>query len=319
MWLYDRKKLEYRRQAPHNTTVIGQYYTTLLENGETDCLVEDLLSRTESNAKPIISKLENGERLEHAERADLSFFIAFLFARTPKFERETHQIAESFHKLIAKERIPTVEAAEIFLAKLDQTTILTAESFHAFIHEEKYRIEGHRNITLDLMIEQARKAAKELVFMDWEVVHAPPKRSFITSDSPFGYIIPKHLRKSDKPILGLLSEDVTKVVPLTQKIALRIRGRGIGLGHIEVNRQELSGMNLAIATECERFLIGPNEDFVRYVVERSKIDSTKPGTQLRLESVTHPTDPRRSFVVCHRVSADNADRPFNPENLRIDH
>jgi hypothetical protein len=315
LWLYDREKREYRRQAPRNTAVVGQFYTTELEGGETDTLVEEMLSQIETKAKPIIDSLVAGERLAHPERADLSYFLAFLFARTPKFERETLQIADSMHKRIAKEGIPTVEAAKRILLKSNPTPSITAQSFYDFVHKEQFSITGHRNLTLELMISQARKAAKELVFMNWEVVHAPAKRLFITSDSPFGYIVPESLRESDEPIFGILSEKLFKVIPLSAKIALRIGGPGIGFSHVEATRQELGEVNVAVAKECDRFLIGSNADQVRYVVAQSRIDKAQVGTRLKLESVNHPSDPERSFLVCHRVPSDRAKRPFNPNHL----
>jgi hypothetical protein len=274
-----------------------------------------MLGQSETQAKPIIDALAKGERLTRTQRADLSWFLAFLFARTPKFERETLQIADQMHKQIAKEQIPTVEAAERILAKSGNTTLATGQSFYDFIHKEQFRIVGHRNITLDLMIQQARQAAKELGVMNWTVVHAPAKRAYITSDSPFGYIIPERLRGTDRPILGILSEEIIKVIPLAPSIVLRIGGWGTGFSHVEANRQELTEINLAVATECDRFLIGSSEDQVRYVVKRSRIDTVNTGTKLKVESVTHPTDTKRSFLVTHRVSAENANRPFNPENL----
>ena len=275
-----------------------------------------MLSQNEGNAKPIIDALIAGKRLTHPERADLSYFLAFLFFRTPKFEREVTQIADAAHKQIAKEGIPSVEAAAKLLAKQGkESSPDAAQGFYDFIHQERFRISGHRNITLELMIEQAKNAAKGLFLMSWEVVRAPAKRSYVTSDSPLGYIVPEHLRATDRPVLGLVSEEITKVIPLAAGIALRIGGYGMGLSHVEASRQELVEINLAIARECDRFLIGPNEDQVRNVVERSQIDTLKTGTQLKVESVTHPTDPKRSFLVTHRVAPENADRPFNPQNL----
>jgi hypothetical protein len=315
LWLYDREKREYRRQAPRNTAVVSQFYTTALEGGETDTLVEEMLSQNESKAKPIIDSLIAGESLAHPQRADLSYFLAFLFARTPKFEREIIQIADSMHKQVAKEGIPTVEAAEKILLKSNPTPSITVQSFYDFVHKEQFSITGHRNLTLELMISQARKAAKELVFMNWEVVHAPAKRSFITSDSPFGYIVPESLHGTNEPIFGILSTKIFKVIPLSAKIALRIGGPGISFSHVEATRQELGEINVAVAKECERFLIGSNEDQIGNVVTQIRIDNMQVGTRMKVESVNHPTDPERSFLVCHRVASENAKRPFNPNNL----
>jgi len=314
--LYDREKREYRRQKPINIAFVKHFYTTALEGGESDTLVEEMLSRIEGQAKPIIDDLISGKHLTLTQRFRLSRFLGFLFTRTPKFDRETTQLADQTHKQIAKELIPTVEAAARVLEKSGNDTFVTAESFFDFIHKERFQITGHRNIVLDFMMKHAQEASKGLFSMNWEVVHAPSKRAFITSDAPFGYIVPDNLKDTDRPILGILSEEILKVIPLSPEIALRIGAYGLGFSHVVVDRRELAKINLAVAKECDRFLIGTNEDSVRFVVERSRIDETQTGTRLKIESVTHPTDPNRSFFITHRVSAENASRPFNPENLR---
>jgi hypothetical protein len=41
LWLYDRGRKQYRRQTPHNTAIIGHYYTFENEKGEKDYSVEN--------------------------------------------------------------------------------------------------------------------------------------------------------------------------------------------------------------------------------------------------------------------------------------
>jgi hypothetical protein len=102
LWLYDRKKDEYRRQHPHNTAVIGHYYTVENPRGEKDYSIEGFLSQIEGKAKSAIVKLDTGLGIAREERLDLAFFITLQLTRTPKFEREIERTADRAAKLLAK-------------------------------------------------------------------------------------------------------------------------------------------------------------------------------------------------------------------------
>jgi hypothetical protein len=310
LWVYDRKKDEYRRQHPHNTAVIGQYYTVENPSGERDYSVEGFLSQIEGKAKCAIVKLDRGLAIGLEERLDLAFFITLLLTRTPKFEREMQQTADRAAKLLAKHKFPTVEAVAEHLRRSGKSYGFTPESFHKFVHEEQFFVKGHRNIVVEAMLELAKKAQLTLALMDWSVVHAPEPWAFITTDSPLGYIVPAELSQSGEPVLGLLSEQVTKLVPLTQRTALRIEGFGWGLAHYDLNMERVLEFSISVATECDSYVIGRDEALVRSVVRSSTVDTCSPGTQMKVEHLPHPTDPTRTFLVSRLVPADAADKPL---------
>jgi hypothetical protein len=316
LWLYDRQKDEYRCQTPKNTAVIGHYYTFLNEQGEDDYSLENFLSQVEGKAKAVIGKLEARQSISADDRLYLAQFIAFLLSRTPKFERETEQIADSVHKLLAKEMIPTVEAAAQLLRQAGKEDKITPESMFKFVHEERFQVKGSRNNTIQIMLDKAEKVTKDLAFMNWLVVQADERSAFITTDSPLGYIVPEEFQRSGEPVLGLASQKVTKLIPLTQRLALYIGSFGAGFGYAPVcfSRQQVREFNVIVATECERYVIGRDEALVRCVVSRSKVDKSDPGTRIRVENVPHPTDPMRSFLVARRVTATAPDKPLKIVN-----
>jgi hypothetical protein len=143
--------------------------------------------------------------------------------------------------------------------------------------------------------------------MDWVVVHATKRSSFITTDSPIGYVVPEEFLRSGEPVIGAGSEKITKLFPLTQTVGLLIGKYGAGLGHLRINRKQVREFNQTVAQEAERFLIGPDEDLVRSIVRKSKIDKTKPATQMKVDNVPHPSDPLRSMLVARRVTSDAPD------------
>ena len=310
VWIYDRKEDSYRRQQPKNTAVIGHYYATTDEAGERDYEIEKMLSQFEGRGKSAIQTLEDGDTITPEQRIDLAYHIGFQHTRTPRFEREIDEIADAVHKIIIKEMIPTVEAAEQFFRCKEKGDGVTAESMFDFIHEEKFVMKGNRNNTISLMLDQVGRLSKCIALMDWVVVHAAEGCSFITTDSPFGYIVPEEFVRSGEPVIGLGSDKITKLFPLTQKVALLIGKYGAGFGHFRFNRTQVREFNITLAMETERFLIGRDESLLRSIVRKSKIDRAEPATRMKVENVAHPTDPMRSFLVTRRVAKDAPDIPL---------
>ena len=304
--VFDRQQHEYRRQQPHNTAVIRNFYTVINTNNEKDYSVEKFLADIEGKAAPVIAKLDRGEMILPNERIDLAQFIALLVSRTPKFEREITEIADRVHKTLAKEMVPDIAAAAELLRRSGTDSSVTPESMFAFIHEEKFRIEGNRNIAVRTMLDQMGKVYKEIVFMNWVIVHSDTP-GFITTDSPLGFIIPEDLRRTGEPVIGLASPKITKVIPLTHTTALLLGQYGARLGHLRISDFQARELNVAVATECERFVLGRNKLTVRQAVRRSNVHKSHPGTRLKVENVPHPSDPMRSYLVARRVEAYAAD------------
>jgi len=158
----------------------------------------------------VIQKLEAREPIEPEERVHLAMFIALLFNRVPKFEREIEQITDAAGKALMKEMFPTIEAVEHhFRREGDEARSFSAKEYFDFIHKEQYTIEGNRNITIQTMLEDTPEMSRTLGYMDWMIVHADDRSSFITTDSPFGFIVPEEIplqqqKKKEVPDARLL-------------------------------------------------------------------------------------------------------------------
>lgn len=315
LWLFDRKSQQYRRQSPKNTTVIGQYYTITTETGEPDFSIEAHLSDSESEAAPIIGKLNAGEMISPDERVALAYFLALLLSRTPKHAREIDEIGDRVHKVFAKDMFPTVESVAASLKNKGGNVSFTPESFFDFVHKEQFQVKAPREFTLNTMLAQSARFYREIAMMNWFVLHADGHASFITTDSPLGYVVDDEHRRSREPVLGFASEKVTKLIPLTSQTALVIGGPGVALGHFSADRNQVREINIAVAIECERFVVARDEALIRSIIPASKVDRGNPGTRMKVESVPHPTDPLRSYLITRRVHADDPDTPFPIEIL----
>jgi len=254
-----------------------------------------MLSQVEGPAKPVIAKLDSGQRIEPEERVNLAFFLALLFSRVPKFEREIEQVTDSAAKLWMKHIFPTVQSVEAHFAESGEERGYSAQSFFDFIHNEEYQLVGNRNISVTTMLEQAPKIAEALAFMSWDVVHADPRTAFVTTDSPFGLILTDEQKRSNAPILGVGAPEITKAIPLTLRSALLIRGFSPTTTHYRITR--------------ESYIFGPDHALVKSVVRRSRVDVAKPATRLTVEHIPHPMNPNRTFTIVRRVLADSPDTP----------
>jgi hypothetical protein len=81
------------------------------------------------------------------------------------------------------------------------------------------------------------------------------------------------------------------------------------LNHCDLSREEVRHFNIAVATECEGYVIGRDEALVRSIVRASKVDEASPGTKMRVDHILHPTDPTRTYLVARRVTADCPEVP----------
>ena len=313
LWLYDRERKEFRHQPPKNTAVEKDFYAFENEKGEKDFSVEEHLSAIESKAKVAISKLEMREELLPEDRLYLAHFVALLMVRSPKFDRVVNEIADAAAKHIVKHAIPTVEAAGQLVHQHGEKTKkqeISPESMFEFIHQEKFKMVMNRNFVIGAMLDQAQKVTLEVAMMDWMVVHADKRSAFVTTDEPIGFIVPDEFRQSGEPVLGLASQKITKLVPLSQTIALLLGRCGGRFGHFDFGREQVRDINIMVATECDRYVIGRDEALVRSVVKQSKVDKTNPGTRMKVEHIPHPNDPNRTFLVTRRVLADAPDKPL---------
>jgi len=314
VWLYDRAKNEYRCQQPLNTAVIGNYYVFENKDGEKDYSLENFFSKIEGNAKSSITKLEARGEISPEERLYLANFIALLSVRSPKFDREVNEIADAAAKHIIKYAIPNVDAAGKLVRQYGEKTgenQITAESMFDFIHKEKFELKANRNTVISAMLDLAQKVTFEVAMMDWLVVHAHPSSAFVTTDEPIGFIVPDEFRQSGEPVLGLASQKIVKLVPLSQRVALMLGQFGGGFGHMGMHRDQVRFVNKLVASECDRYVIGRDKALVQSVVKQSKVDQTSPGTRLKVEHIPHPDDPKRTFLVTRRSLADAPDKPFD--------
>src|SRR5713101_6495768 len=101
LWVYDRQNRELREQTPVNTGVQGHYYSFTSASGVRQAVIEEMLSRVESDAKPCLEKLRAGHPLSLEERQKVALFVAFLRTRVPEF----HELVQEMYGKFTSKRM----------------------------------------------------------------------------------------------------------------------------------------------------------------------------------------------------------------------
>lgn len=310
LWVFDRKLNKYREQHPLRTAAIHELYTFEKEDGERSLEVEHHLAAVEGKATPVLAALERGESLMAEQRVDLAYFLGLLHSRVPKFEKEISDIADQTTKALLKRMFPNEAAVVARLRERGEEREIDPANILNGIQNERFSVKSHRNNTLSMMLDHAREKVKLFCAMDWMVLHADPRTSFITTDAPFALIASEELNRSGKPVLGVASFEIVKAVPLTKRVCLLMGGAGSRFGHVETNRDGVRDLNLRLARESDRFVIAGDEPHLRSIVKATRVDRERTGTRMRVDHVQHPTEPNRTFMITRRVAVDAPDEPL---------
>lgn len=291
LWVYDRGLGEYRRQQPLNTTVRTHYYTAQAATGEKNAVFEQWLSRVEGDAKPLMDKLEAGGELDTRERPILAYFLATLFYRLPRREREMGELATSFGKMLLRRNL---------LHPATRRNYADPDKLLRTIERDDVTLTPNRNVMLVTMRARATPLAQDLVVADWNVAHAPRGCSFVTGDGVFG-LMPTDLSRQTHRPYGIASPEVATAVALSPNTCLLLHGLPCGMTHFIASREEVRQINLAILRETERYALARDEAQLRSLVRAANISRPEQNSRMVVDELPHPSlDPMRSFTIVHR-------------------
>jgi len=264
LWVFDREEGEYRPQTPRNTALQRHYYPPIIES---------LLSDIEGGANPIASKIDNHEPISLEEKEMLSLFIAFLKVRVPDFEKFVNGSYEKVVRRTARIMFSSEERIGAMMRKREsepgEKSKVTPKELMDFVLNERYDVVPDRNESLRVMLSLSTKFANLFRQMEWFFLCSPEQTSFITTDNPFTLVPP--LDSKSFYGVGIATEGAEKLVPLSQESCLMMCYRGDYIGYRGISRQEVHNVNLKVAANCDRFVIGCDEASVKDIVKTAKI------------------------------------------------
>ena len=210
-----------------------------------------------------------------------------MWFRTPEFERAYNEMSEGLMKRITKDLFSSLDRTEEILRQEPKEERVTAEEIYQFVQSDEYRINFHRNASLRTMADLVTELTPEVMALNWAVVHATLDTSFVTTDAPFVLVAPNDFRSRGMVGFGLRTPGAVKLFPLSQSACLimgdfiRDEG-GFEIVHEKAGVGKVTKINLALASRCERFLLGRDEALVKSIASRSRIDRTQPGPKTNL-------------------------------------
>ena len=187
-------------------------------------------------------------------------------SRVPKFECWLSDFHDDRWARLLRERFPTKEALREWLREQgdagasDPTKV--RELFKG-IQNGDYMLKTPKDARIGRMFHLALVMAEPLFAMRWEVLRAPQGAAFVTTDDPFGVVLPKGIEPVYPYVVGISMKGTKKIVPLTRKVCLRIRGAGMGTIYVGCSEQEVREINEILAANYDRFLFSSDEGLVK--------------------------------------------------------
>lgn len=280
--VYDRAHDEVRRQQPKNTGVITHFYTLEDSDGRRRFEIEQLFAEYEGKAKAVIDKLSDQSSITADERSDLAIFLAFGAMRTPEMTDSLKALNSRLVADVTRRIFSDVDEIVEMLKKDPDSADKTsadlegeATAMMTMATEEQFEIVTDHGWAVSMAVRMALEIAPIFAGRNWRVLHVQNEKiSYVTSDSPFllGTVGP---RPSSFWGVGFGNADALTIFPLTQDCALAISGQEGKMVHASVGRDQVRDLNLRIASQCQRFLIGRDEALVRSLAKATGLASNK--------------------------------------------
>ncbi len=271
VWVYDITKQQLRAQTIKDTCVQSHYNALVADDGTRHLEIETMLSQVEGDTKGIIAHIDNGGRIDAAQKGALSLFIALQKVRVPEFEDQVNTTSAHLINRLTRMAFSDLDKAresiELVEGKNGKSAGVTPEEMVEFVAAGEYDLQIHRNHSLEQMVNLAPELANFFVQMEWVFLKAPPGSHFFTSDSAFIMLAPPDWEKNNplRMPYGMLTPGVRKVFPLSGRTAVVMFDRGDIISYRDATRETVTNINEQLAADAYRFIVGRDEGTVRDV------------------------------------------------------
>ena len=301
--IFDRNKGQIRVQQPKDTAVIGHFYTFFDEQNRRRFELENFFGVIENQASSALRSIKLGESLSQKDRENLAFFVAMTAVRTPAAFEEARLVKEAVEKHLIKLRFSDEEKAYVEAKKLLPATATEEElrkfatDAHLMFKEDRFSVQVPEELGRQLAIKQLATIAEIIYDRDWTVVDAPEGATYLTSDSPTILVPNKNFR--DQP-LGFASLHARILFPVSKKIALVMNGDGGRFRRMDARNEQVHRFNVSLASDCHRFIISTDANYLRDVANESRIACTPWKPRVNVEIATHPVSGKKAVSIVGR-------------------
>ena len=287
--VYDRKQNKYSVQTPLNTACIKYYYKLEGQYNFDSNMVEKIFSDIECRTKPVIEKIKNKKSLNVRDRYNLSLFISFLKTRVPATEKLINEMIDKFAKKNLKLYFSSDDFTQKRIKDYERKTgnKVNIPELKKFLDKtDNYIISVGKDFNLGARLVSALKISESLFCMDWVFLYAHHKSSFILSDNPLIIIPPKDHNYIYG--LGIMTKNAVKIIPITSSICLMILeynpDDALTLYKNNFPREEIRKINVSLAINSDRYIIGKDRELLEKIVKITKINEWQIGNRVKINS-----------------------------------
>ncbi len=269
LWRYDRKRKVYEKLFPKVMCVEENLYTSRSEDGLADQRVEtDLLAPIDGRTSGIIRKLNTQRQLSGEERGMLAFFMGLQHTRLPSYARSTRRMVEVSTTEMANMQFDSVERMQ---AVIDEgpypSPNMTAQKLVDGWKSGNYKIVATEREFLRTMFKIATTIADFLLVGKWTVMVAPEQSGFIFCDHPLTQVFPMNYKDEAG---GWAIRGTTGLFPLGRRLCLKWEQNGDGLHFADIGLTAVKTVNMNVAANSERFVMGASKEQLEVIVARSQ-------------------------------------------------
>ncbi|MFQ5896004.1 MAG: DUF4238 domain-containing protein [Nitrospinota bacterium] len=266
LWVGDLKEKLVQRRAPKNVGKKANYYAFPEFDAESPDTLEQLLSKIESAAAPVVRKMLDGElELAGQDRASILFFMAFFVGRSPFFRNMVEGTTDRLVKLVMRTAASHPEYFGRKLREAHEGREFTPEE----VEELRQRTLDESNYTVhspEFSLQQGFQVSIETVYplfsrMKWAVLRGSGADRFITCDSPVSWFDP-----TPRPPFyaghGLAMRNVEATFPVSPELCLLGTWEG-PTGVLEVPDAVVAEFNRRRVGFADRYVFADRGSLVR--------------------------------------------------------
>lgn len=307
LWKYDRRYHSYNLCAPKENCFEWDLYAAYPKNAPEDRRIEtEVLSHIDNDAAPIIQRLCPGVRPNADETRLLVMFVALQYTRMPSFAKAVKAIAEVHADEFLRMRFGTIERAEQAIRELEEHTgepqHIEPQSMVEAVTGRHIKAHANETMFLKQMFEQANRLGHWLEeSATWTLLVAPQRTGFMLSDQPLVSVPPP----------GIVPEAVTfgtpgttTYLPLKRHLCLQLYAGEHGFTYKHIDSRIVRTVNLNIAANSERYILGADRLQLETVVRKSGSQEMDQDERFNIEVIRPDQDntfmkfvmkPRRCF------------------------
>jgi hypothetical protein len=289
LWVYDRQRQTYKELHPRAVCFEKDLYAVKPENKPRDMQVETkILSVVDSLGSRGIRDFQIGKPNSAAEQ-EVAFFMAFQWNRVPTISRDIRLSYAKAIEELSRITFANVERAKIVMEQHERETgevfKVTPESMVESVRGKQFEIVATETAFLTTMIKQAQSLTKVLLGLNWEVLVSSEETGFIICDCPVVVVPPKGSKQ-----VGFLIPGSAKYLPLSGNLCLRIGEPGRIRRHRKIDKEDVRTVNLNMAANSERFIMGPSRVQLENIVSRSASERMESTPRFTIETVESDED-----------------------------